>query len=106
MGLIKGQRFRTITDVDVGCIVQLSPPHVREHPIVLGRGEPFAVTFVPPFEAPSVSCRPHRYDELEQAFVDPATREDPDYRGYFLAIDVLALERDCEPVPPTDEKLS
>jgi hypothetical protein len=106
MALIKGQWFRTIADVNVGCIVQLSPPHVRERPVVLGRGELFAVTFVPPFESPGVTCRPHRYSELERAFVDPATRDDPDYRGYVLAIDGTALERDCEPVPPIDERLS
>jgi hypothetical protein len=34
------------------------------------------------------------------------TIADLNYRGYFLAIDGTALERDCEPVPPIDERLS
>jgi hypothetical protein len=106
MMLRKGQLFRALVDIDAACLVRLRPPLMKETRVSLRAGEVFSVTFVPPFESPHVVCRPDRYEALEREFIARETRQDPEYRGYGLSVDLEVVERDCELVSPSDDRPS
>jgi hypothetical protein len=84
----------------------MRPPLVKEIRVRLRAGETFTIAFVPPFESPAIVCRPDRYEELEPEFVGQETRQDPEYGGYSLGVDMEALVNDCEIVQPSDERPS
>jgi hypothetical protein len=104
--LRKGQALRAVVDIAAACLVRLRPPLAKEIRVVVRAGEVLYVKFVAPFKAPRIHFRPRRYEVLEGQFVDRATRQDPEYRGYGLGVDRKVVERDCEIISPSDDRPS
>jgi hypothetical protein len=91
----KGWRFRSKEPVPLLALTSWFAPSTGGSERVLPAEEEFVVLSDPPPKATAAACRPVRYDELHEHFVDAADRAHPRYAGYYLVIDFEAIDRCC-----------
>ena len=96
--LCKGQRFRTLRNLEVGVLTHYRAPFTGGARAILRAGEVFTVALDPPALAIAASCRLQRYEALQEELVPKEDRIADDYSGYSLVIEFGSIERDCEPV--------
>jgi len=95
-GVRKGQRYRTVEDMDV-----LYLTHWKTQFTGGGKGRVPAGTFVtvaldPGIDATAVACDPDNAAELEAGLVPESERADEKYAGFSLMIDLDVLRNGCE----------
>jgi hypothetical protein len=92
----EGQRLVVLRDVSAKAVVSgLMPLLSVVLSVVVQSGEVLTVLGPQPDGSRWVSFRPHRYEALEEEFIDPETRAHAGYRGYGLVIDRPLVESDC-----------
>jgi hypothetical protein len=94
--LRKGQRYRTVRDLEVGVLTHFRAPFTDGARAILRAGEVFTVALDPAALATAAQCNPERYEALEKELVPEEDRTDQKYSGYSLVIDFESIERDCE----------
>ena len=92
----EGQRLVVLRDVSAKAVVSgLTPLLSVVESIVVRSGEVLTVLGPQPDDSKWVSFRPHRYEVLEEEFIDPEIRAHPGYRRYGLVIDRPRVESEC-----------
>jgi hypothetical protein len=86
------KRLVALRDVGATCIAILSPLRSAMREVIVPAGEVLKVVSA---HEDLVSCRPDRYDALEEDLVTAETRAHAGYRGYGLVLDRAVVERDC-----------
>src|SRR5207237_5627616 len=95
----EGQRFVVLRDVSATSVVSgLTPLLSVVRKVVVRSGEVLKVVGAHRDDTEWVSFHPHRYEALEEEFVDSETRAHPGYRGYGLAMDRALAESECASV--------
>ena len=96
--LCKGQRYRTLRNLEVGVLTHYRAPFAGGARAILHAGEVFTVALDPPAHTVAASCEPQRYEALQEELVPTEDRIAGNYSGYSLVIEFGGIERDCEPV--------
>lgn len=94
-----GQKFRSLEDLEVGCMTSWKAPYIGGGDVVLPAGEEFIINGDPIEGATAVYCEAVNYDKLHPAFVSEEDRNNPRYSSYYLCIDLELIETKCELVP-------
>ena len=100
----KGQRYRTLEELQVTCMTKRTAPFTGGYRRILAKGETFTVSHEPVAGATAVYCDPENYDALHHQFVPRRDRwRIWIYRGYYLCIDLDTIEQKCEPVEAAED---
>jgi len=81
-----GQRYRALSDLEVGALAHWRAPFTGGHEVTLPVGEVFRIAYDPPEGATAASCDPERYEELHSILIPEEDRRSDQYASYSLVI--------------------
>ncbi len=89
-----GEVYEAIVDVPITFLTAYHAPFTGGDETVFPKGERVRVTCVNGERPIGVYCTPLRYDELHALIVSEGERARPEYRGYYLSIKSIQLNRE------------